>query len=243
LFNDTVELLVYLIVTMGMGVGDGFMQSTVGDGLSFSLTTEFGGADLPATSQFPFGLFGNAADNENFTLDGFFAADRSGLTIPDFSGLGETDQFTASGIFGPYSNTFGDWMTLDQVPAGAFWDFDNDPETDDLLMAWYTGSEWEQRRDVVDVNGVLTPISLTGAAVKSSEFLTGLTFGAPITLGEGIIEDLANLNLNYAIDLAGYAGSSFTLRVQGVGAVPTPATLALFGLGLAGLGFSRRKKA
>lgn len=243
LINDTGEDLVDLIVTLGTGVGDGFTQSGIGDNLSFSASTEFGGANLPATSQFPFGLFGDASTNDNFTLDGFFAADRSGLTIPDFPALGETDQFTASGIFGPYSNTFGDWMTLSEVPEGAFWDSDNDPETDDLLMAWYTGSEWEQRRDVVDVGGVLTPISLTGADVKSSALLEDLTFGAAITLGEGIIEDLANLNLNYAIDLEGYTGNSFTLRVQAVSAVPTPATLALFGLGLAGLGFSRRKKA
>ncbi|MDP5071907.1 MAG: choice-of-anchor F family protein, partial [Congregibacter sp.] len=59
LINDTGEDLVDLIVTLGTGVGDGFMQSGAGDGLSFSLTTEFGGANLPATSQFPFGLFGN----------------------------------------------------------------------------------------------------------------------------------------------------------------------------------------
>lgn len=38
-------------------------------------------------------------------------------------------------------------------------------------------------------------------------------------------------------------GINFTLEGEVAGAVPAPATLALFGLGLAGLGWSRRKKA
>lgn len=242
LINDTGEDLVDLIVTLGTGVGSGFKPSEAGDGLSFSASTEFGGANLPATSQFPFGLFGDASTNGNFTLDGFFSAARSGLSITGFPASGETDQFTASGIFGPYSDLFGDWMTLSEVPEGAFWDDDGDATTDDLLIAWKNGSVWEQRRDFSSVSGELLADIIPIDPVTFSSFLDLQTsFGQ--TLGMGIIEDLANLNLNYAIDLADYGLDSFTLRVQGVSAVPTPATLALFGLGLAGLGYSRRKKA
>lgn len=39
------------------------------------------------------------------------------------------------------------------------------------------------------------------------------------------------------------SGDFITLRINESSSVPTPATLALFGLGLAGLGWSRRKKA
>jgi hypothetical protein len=239
LINDTGEDLVDLIVSLGTGVGGDFQPSGTGDGLRFSASTEFGGADLPATSQFPFGLFGDASTNQNFTLDGFFAPARSGFTIPDFSDDGETDSFSTSGLFGPYSDLFGPWMTLADVPAGAFWDFDNDPDTDDLLIAWLNGDGlWEQRRDF-DGNGTgvdnIIPIDPT--TYGSLDALVD-AFGPQ--LGQGVIEDLANLNLNYAIDVAGFAGDSFTLRVQ-ASAVPAPAGAALLLGGLAILTLVRRR--
>ncbi|WP_241262946.1 PEP-CTERM sorting domain-containing protein [Parahaliea mediterranea] len=62
-------------------------------------------------------------------------------------------------------------------------------------------------------------------------------------------------NTQYTLGVRGFAGATgnFTARIQGVGGitlgeveaapVPVPATLALFGLGLVGLGWSARKKA
>jgi hypothetical protein len=240
LINDTGDDLVDLIVSLGTGVGGAFQQSVAGDGLRFSASAEFGGANLPATSQFPFGLFGDADTNPNFTLDGFFADARSGFTIPAFADGVETDSFSTSGLFGPYGDLFGPWMTLADAPAGAFWDFDNNPDTDDLLIAWLNGDGlWEQRRgfDGSGDTGVENIIPIDPVTYGDLNLLIN-DFGRD--LGDGVIEDLANLNLNYAIDVAGFAGDSFTLRVQ-ASAVPAPAGAALLLGGLAILTLVRRR--
>ncbi len=91
--------------------------------------------DFPVTSQFPFGLFGDADTNPNFTLDGFFAPERTGYEM-NFA----EDKISTGAFYGPYEDLFGSWMSEETLPEGAFWDFDDDATTDDLLMAWLTPS-------------------------------------------------------------------------------------------------------
>jgi hypothetical protein len=91
-------------------------------------------------------------------------------------------------------------------------------------------------------------------------------FDALVTFGDGSIAnydlpltvfDFSNTDLVFfgitsetlikTIDFGPYGGSItssrfFALDNLTIGSVPTPATLALFGIGLAGLGWSRRKK-
>jgi hypothetical protein len=103
-------------------------------------------------------------------------------------------------------------------------------------MAWQKpDGTWEQRRGIADLAlGLvesITPITVT------EDSLIGLGF-----LG-GEIEDLRNLNLNYNILAGDFLGDNFTLRFTPVeAAVPTPAALPLFavGLGMLGLGLRRR---
>ena len=121
---------------------------------------------------------------------------------------------------------------LAELPIG-----DPLPTTDDLLMAWNTpDGKWEVRRGL-DANG--DPISITPIVFDSfSEAETFLN----LSLVSGAIEDLANLNTNFAILLGeAFQGENFTLRVN-VQPVPLPAGAPLILAGLAALGMVRQRR-
>jgi hypothetical protein len=227
-------------ISLGAGIGGDFVASTAGDGLGFATnfvaTGGVGGA-TQASSQFPFGLFGDASTNQNFTLDGFFAAERAGFTM-SFS----EDVLASTGLAGPYAAIFGPWMSQEVVPEGAFWDFDDNAASDDLLLAWERpDGKWEQRREVVNgaAQTLLSPLEFDSYL----DLLASLDPTVAALLGTGAIEDLANLNVNYAISVAGFTGSQFTLRVD-VAPVPLPMAAPLLMAGLGGLALvGRRRKA
>jgi len=245
LINQTGLAMTGFEISLGTGIGDGFVVSTVGDGLGFSPSFEFGPTDANASSQFPFGLFGDAADNPNFSIDGFFAPERSGFNV----GFGE-DVLATSGFFGPYPGLFGAGMlSQEAVPMGAFWDDDNDPTTDDVLIAWLNGDgEWEQRREIVGGTDVDT-LAVPETYATFDELVSAIG----LALVQGEIEDLANVNVNFAVDVAAFTGNSFTLRVDGSfdplpapdSVVPLPATLPLLlsAFGLIGVASMRRHRA
>lgn len=232
LINNTGQALVGFDISLGTGIGDGFTASTAGDGLGFSPDFRFGPTAGNATSQFPFGLFGDAATAQNFDLDGFFAPERTGFNM-NFS----EDKLSSAGYFGPYKTQFGDWQTQASVPDGGFWDNDNDPTTDDLLMAWNTpDGKWEVRRGI-DSNG--DPVSI--APIVFDSFAEAENF-LNLSLVAGAIEDLANLNTNFAILLGeAFGGENFTLRVN-VQPVPLPAGAPLILAGIGALGLLRRRR-
>ena len=225
-------------VTLGSGIGDGFTKSSTNDGLQFSTKIAFGQSQVSSFSQYPFGLFGDADTNPNFDLDGFFDGNgRSGFNV-----VQTEDMISSAGFYGKYQTLFGGWLDQDTVPTGALWDNDNDDTTDALVMAWFddTMSLWEVRRDV-------DPIDATKAiSLDTPQFFTTFadvqTFLGVASLEQELIEDLANLNLNYGIALDDrFSGSDFTLRVE-LQVVPLPAGLPLMGAALAGLGFVARRR-
>lgn len=236
--NKTGGTLAGVTVELGFGLGDTFTASTAGDGLAFA--PDFPappGRDFPVTSQFPFGLFGDADTNPNFTLDGFFAPERTGFEMTFAE-----DKMATGAFYGPYEDLFGPWMSEETLPTGAFWDTDGDPNTDALLMAWLTpDGQWEVRRDIneSDQPESITPV-LFATQEQVNEFLG-------ITTLAGLIDDLANLNLNYGIALGDTVDfNQFTMRVTAlastVAPVPLPAGAPLIIGAIAALGWTSRRR-
>lgn len=245
LINQTSQSLAGFSLDLGFGVGNDFVEATAADGITFSTAFRAPPASdgTSSTTQFPFGLFGDASDNPNFTLDGFFAAERSSLDLDQ--GL---TNIASTGFIGPYTDLFPFWLSQNDVPTGAFWDNDNDSSTDALLMAWLNGDgQWELRRDVADLAG-----GVASSLVDSLFFDTFDAVVAQLGLGTSLfeddIEDLANLNVNFAINLADFVPSgSFTLRTTvlpatSVAQVPLPAGAPLLLAGLVLLGFVRQRR-
>ena len=259
LINVTGGMLDGFTVELGTGLGDGengFVRSTAGDGLSFAQDVTFGPDKLPAFSQFPFGLFGSLEQpNPNpLELPGFFdTTARSGFSVS----LGE-DVIESAGIYGAYDDLFGNWLSQDMVPAGLLWDY-AEGEADPLVMAWDNGLGWEFRRGIdpdkdgqagvseFDVFAILGGVDdpFPFFAYDDTDGLATHIAGLGIRLFEDFIEDLANLNLNFAILLGdNFTGDSFTLRVTAndVNPIPLPAAAPLLIAGLGALGFAARRR-
>jgi len=251
--NTTGQMLTDFTVELGFGTGIGFVASTAGDGLGFSPSVELGPDNKPAFTQFPFGLFGDDAQpnpNPSFTLDGFFQGDgRSGFDLVE--PIGE-DLLQSAGFYGDYGGLFGDWLSRDMVPEGLLWDY-ADGAADPLVMAWDNGSAWEVRRGIDDtLDGVIGDISANDVyALNDADWLTfdyadvddvGAALG--VALFGAPIEDLANLNLNYAISLgSNFIGENFTLRFDvNPTPVPLPAGAPLLIAGIAAFGAVRSRQ-
>ena len=255
LINVTGQTLDGFKVELGFGTGDDFVASSGQVTFSTGFTAPPNDSGLSSSTQYPFGLFGAADDSPNFLLDGFFASDRTGLTLE------QTDtMLMTNGNYGDYSDLFGPWNTQQDVPNGLFWDFDDDPDTDALLMAWETGDGiWELRRTVGETCDIADDTNCTFGETLDT-YKTGAFDDIVAMLTDtgdqwldifemDAIEDLANLNLNYALDVSDLTGfSSFTIRTTAFptdiapSEVPLPASAPLMAAGFGLLAFVRRRR-
>lgn len=259
LVNLTGKPLAGFDLQLGFGIGSGFVASTDGDGLSLTPRDQ----QLP--TQFPFGLFGEA-DNPDGRLGGFFdATARAGFNT-EFT----EDSISTEGLFGAYSSYFGPgWVTQQEAPKGLLWDDDGDDTTDAVVMAFLdkeTGM-WEQRR-FINTTGPSDPFADTLIAdpavrgpmfanIEDIDLFDDDTGGANWDLDgdtffEDAIEDIANLNVNWFLQLgdatgwrtynAGDGTATFTMRVTTT-VVPAPVALPMMVLTIAGLAGLRMRRA
>ena len=233
--NNTDNVLSGFTIGLGFGVGDDFVSSTAGDGLSF---WDFGSNPAPKPNEFSalfsHGLFG-AVDDDNDRPQGYFSAERSGFMLDLLS----EDLFKSTDLFGGefgYSALFGDWMPYSMAPDGYFYDHDGDPLTDAILMAHYdeATSQWIMNR-TLNTDGTIEMAAqgndgakyTTIASVESALIAqaSDLTLAAcpstpPITpipclAGVGEIEDLAKFNVSYFVDPMSFDAVNSTYYVNG----------------------------
>ncbi|WP_022953163.1 choice-of-anchor F family protein [Leucothrix mucor] len=201
---------------LGFGIGEDFTAAS-------DTTLTF---DNTENSTFSHGLFG-PIEEDKFLENGFFSTKIAGY---EASGEGLTT-FTTTTAVGEYSDIGGAWLPSSWVPYGIFFDDDGDPDTDAVLMAWWgPGSDgtyqWMYGQLEHYADGEV-PAGMTAdfGPVSAEQVATWL----PETVAEGtvnpyavdLIEDFANLNLNYVVNVGaigswptnGTDGASFTIRV------------------------------
>lgn len=201
-------------IELGFLLADGtFVKSTTNDGLSFSdskgnpytkpiSADKVRNRDLSAL--FSHGLFG--APDKNHPEHGYFNPN----VRASFAMTVAEDMITSQGISASYFDIFGEWLNEENLPTGIFWDDDNDPITDNVLLANCDGiydtvhgvctGTWVTYRSYAGINngevgkpeGVATPVAqhiLDEWAAQPELYLIDY------------IDDLANLGLTYHIQL------------------------------------------
>jgi MYXO-CTERM domain-containing protein len=116
-------------VELGFGIGDAFTPSTAADGLAL---TEDGGP----LARFPGGLFGGSPAEGLPFFSGEAALFEKNESVSN-EDLLQTFRMPAS-----YKAIFGNWLPLNEVPNSWLFDDDGNPDTDDILLAWFQNDLW-----------------------------------------------------------------------------------------------------
>lgn len=119
-------------IETGFGVGNEFIASSTGDGLSFGLLEDGSGKlSIGTMAKFPGGLFGGSRVEGLPFFSVSIAEFVEGTTVADEDVL-ETDGVVPA----EYSGLFGDWLALAMVPTGWFIDHNGNPADDSILLAY-----------------------------------------------------------------------------------------------------------
>ena len=225
--NYTGARLEGFAIQVGIGVGADFVTASDASlSTVLALSTPADAWDVDQIATFSHGLFGPA--DQHFPEDGFFDDVRAGFIteITEYtmgSGLGDTFSSTAT-LGSNYAQVppagpaeqFGSWLPSIWAPYGYFFDDDDDPSTDAVLMAFWGETEAG--------SGTYAWMAgdASGFAVVDDETV-GMWDSDPL-YEVGIIEDLLNLGLNYIVTVgtvdetwptwdADSSTATFTLRM------------------------------
>lgn len=203
---------------VGFMVNGQFVQSTSDDGLGFSdtrgkyfsSTTSYQQKDDTLSAMFAQGLAG--APDKYHPDPGYFDP----AIRYTFELLATEDSLQTGAQSSNYTDLFGPWNNADDVPFAYYYDDDNDPNTDNVLMAncdgtfiitdevteeGYCDGSWVTYRsqEGLDADGLW--YQSDGISKTISAALLAVWETSPI-YNPGAIEDLGNLGLNYWITVA-----------------------------------------
>jgi hypothetical protein len=279
--NWTDERLTGFTLEVGFGTGANFV-SAFGSAAAANLSVEVDQyfTDPNRKSNFAHGLFGpieppNWGDTGAFTGGFFDDQSRAGYRIQEVNTatFGSVPDATTGGIFGKYEDVlpedpnspagiagfgqFGPWIPTAFLPQGVFFDDDDNPNTDDVLMAWWgyntscstaptpvnTGNycwmygdsdyyTWIDGQDPA-LGFVKDTLTTNYQPVSQATFAA---WAGDSRYYVDTVDDLANLNLNYVLNIGtvdntwptwdvNTSTASFTVRVtplQGANATAAP---------------------
>lgn len=207
--NESQARMTGFVVQLGTGTGDDFiLASQSGEALTMDQVVALVdraadwagngsvegetpvGQDPLQRINFPNGLFGNGGQDRP-GLGGYYSDENAGFV---FVAKG-SDTLVASDLFGKHTEIFGNGITpLSQVPQAVVFDEDGDPLTDDALIFWKAGSLW------LDGEGKVISQAEVDQLLEQEAYYID------------VIEDLANVNLNYSFDLGDMNGEQMTVR-------------------------------
>lgn len=172
-------------------------------------------------------LVANATENKNQELDGSFGPTSRGFFELAVSPTEIQATSVSTNIASLYDGKVQSWISKSQAPFAFFYDIDDDPTTDNLLVADSDGDVWLTRllcesstfislaeNGFVDLDecvdtapdGPVDPVALSEETIDA--WIKSPLFGV------GRIEDFGNVNLNYHIKVEdSFHSSSFTLRI------------------------------
>lgn len=137
-------------VELGTGIGSSFDDAV--SGISFvkqngqplnTVTVNCEEQNINLAAFFAFGLFGDAATNSNQDLNGYY--DPTDCSCFALNVVSPTKISTGS-LLGKLPIIYGtSWVSKAQAPIGFFYDIDNRPSTDNLLVGDWNGVDWVTR--------------------------------------------------------------------------------------------------
>lgn len=256
--NWTDKRLAGFTIQVGTGQGASFVpasDTTTGVGvanLSLSVPVAVWGR-TNQNANFSTGLFG-PRDVKHDRPHGYFDPDtRAGFVFNEYGAgkigdaSGQTDTLTSGPTLGSdyddvpagalaAAGQFGNWLPNSMLPFGIFYDEDANPDTDNLLVAWYGhhptigGLRWMTGVDTAEPVDPLESFKLV-----APETITTVWANDPL-YSMAVIDDLVNVGLNYNVtiaDISSFPGydadpalnaATFTIRITPVlEAVATPA--------------------